>query len=123
MDAIPSAGNPTTRANIAAAPGLAIKKPGVAGLFRVAIDRLVGVRVVAGRLAELVRELVGVTADGVVEDLQHVRVLRIAQHVALADVFESGRLDLLPDDRRIDAMQRLGVAQPGPASATWSITI
>src|SRR6476619_6180173 len=60
------------------------------------------------RLAELVRELVGVSADGVVEHDLLVVVLGNAQHVALAHVFEPGRLDLFLHERRIDAVQRVG---------------
>src|SRR4051812_10881665 len=61
-------------------------------------------------LAELVDELVGVAADRLVEHHLLVVVGRIAQHIALALVDEARRSHLLADDRRVDAVQGVGVA-------------
>src|SRR5690606_8305969 len=63
--------------------------------------------------AELVDELVGVPAHRRIEHLQRAVVVRVAQHLAGADELETGGLDLLAHQQRIDAVQGIGVAQPG----------
>src|SRR5437899_8556120 len=62
-------------------------------------------------LAELVDELVGVAADRLVEDDLLVVVGGVAQHVALAFEDKARIGHLLLDDRRVDAVQGVGVAQ------------
>jgi len=53
----------------------------------------------AGRLPEFQDHLIGVSADGRIEHAQLVRVLRIAQQVALAFEIEPGRLCAADEDQ------------------------
>src|ERR1700754_3166706 len=65
------------------------------------------------RLAGLVDELVGVPADGLVEEHLLVVVGRVAQDIALALEHEARGSHLLLDDRGVDPVQGIGVAHAG----------
>src|SRR4051794_27697862 len=64
------------------------------------------------RLFELVDELVGLAADRLVEHDDGVIVRRVGEQLALADKGEARGRHLLFHDRRIDAVERVGIAQP-----------
>src|SRR5215467_6765873 len=64
------------------------------------------------RLAEFVHELIRTAANRGIEHVGLTVVRRIAQHAALADVYEPGRDYLLLDGRFVDAMHGVGIAQP-----------
>src|SRR3984957_17549852 len=62
-------------------------------------------------LYEPISEAIGLALDRGIEHLDGVRIILVREHGAFRIQYEAGRLHLLANIRRLDPMQRLGVAR------------
>src|SRR3984957_12152818 len=62
-------------------------------------------------LYEPISEAIGLALDRGIEHLNGVRIILVREHGAFRVQYEAGRLHLLANIRRLDPMQRLGVAR------------
>lgn len=56
-----------------------------------------------------------------IEDLDRVRIILVREEGTFRVQYETRRLYLLADRRRVDTVKRLGVARAVPAAAAWSM--